>query len=103
MSNDRIAKALDLWKKFPDNDLSRYNLAQAYFDAGDFNNAAEHLRPLCAKKPDWMVVHILLGKCLLHTGQQAEARKSLEHARQLAGAQHHEGPLEELTELLKSL
>jgi predicted Zn-dependent protease len=100
MSNDRIAKALELWRKFSDNDLSRYNLAQAYFDAGDFNSAAEHLRPLCAKKPDWMVVHILLGKCL---GSTPEAKRILERALQLAIAQHHDGPREELTELLKTL
>jgi predicted Zn-dependent protease len=103
VSHDRIAKALELWKKFPDNDLARYNLAQAYFDAGNFNNAAEHFRPLCAKKPDWMVVHILLGKCLLATGNSSEARPVLEHARHLAQVQHHEGPLEELTELLRAL
>ncbi len=103
MNNDRVAKALDLWKKFPDNDLSRYNLAQAYFDAGDFPNAAEQLRALCAKKPDWMVVHILLGKCLLAFDQKDEARSVLEHARQLAVTQHHEGPLEELTALLGTL
>jgi predicted Zn-dependent protease len=103
MSHDRIAQALELWRKFPDNDLSRYNLAQAHFDAGQLAEAAEHLQPLCAKKPDWMVVHILLGKCLLTAGQPAEARRFLEQARQLAVAQYHEGPLEELTELLKTL
>jgi predicted Zn-dependent protease len=103
MDNDRIAKALDLWKKFPDNDLSRYNLAQAYFDGGDFPHAAEQLRVLCAKKPDWMVVHILLGKCLLAFDQNQEAKRTLEHARQLAITQQHEGPLEELTGLLGTL
>ncbi len=103
MSHDRIAKALELLKRFPDNELPRFNLAQAYFDAHDYQNAAEHLRALCAKKPDWMVVHILLGKCLVAEGESAEGKRILEHARQLAIAQHHDGPCEELTELLKSL
>ena len=103
MSHDRIAKAQELWRKFPDNDLSRYNLAQAYFDAGDHANAAEHLRALCAKKHDWMVVHILLGKCLLATNESAHAKPVLQQALQLAIAQHHEGPREELEELLRSL
>lgn len=103
MSNNRVAKALELWQKFPDNDLSRYNLAQAYFDAGDYVRAVEHLRVLCAKKSDWMVAHILLGKCSLHTGQPDEARKLIEHALQLAIAQRHDGPREELEELLKTL
>ena len=102
-TTDRIAKALELLKKFPDNDLSRYNLAQAYFDANDFTNAAEHLRALCAKKADWMVVHILVGKCLLATGERDEAKKFFEHARQLAVEQHHDGPREELEALLQTV
>ena len=103
MGNDRITKALELWKKFPDNDLSRFNLSQAYFDAADYANAIEHLRALCAKKPDWMVVHIQLGKSLLAVGETQSARPILEHALQLAIAQHHDGPREELEELLKTL
>ena len=71
MSNDRIAKARELYEKFPNNDLSRFNLAQAYFDAGDFKNAAEHLRPLCAKKPDWMVAHILLEIAVSRSARRA--------------------------------
>ena len=103
MTSDRTTKALELWKKFPDNDLSRFNLAQAYFDAADYAHASEHLRALCQKKPDWMVVHILLGKCQLAAGELAPAKSTLEHALQLAIAQHHDGPREELTELLKTL
>jgi Flp pilus assembly protein TadD len=103
VSHDRIAKALELWHKFPDNDLSRFNLAQAYCDAGDFPSAIEHLNALAGKKRDWMVVHILLGKCLLNTGQRDEARRILRHAHQLAITQHHDGPREELEELLRSL
>ncbi len=103
MGNDRITKALELWKKFPDNDLSRFNLSQAYFDATDYANAIEHLRALCAKKPDWMVVHIQLGKSLLAVGETQSARPILEHALQLAIAQHHDTPREELEELLKTL
>jgi predicted Zn-dependent protease len=103
MGNDRIAKALELWMKFPDNDLSRFNLAQAYFDAGDYANAIEHLRALCVKKPDWMVVHIQLGKSLLSLGDAQSAKPILEQALQLAVAQHHDTPREELEELLKTL
>ena len=59
MSNDRIAKALELLQKFPDNDLARYSLAQAYFNAGGLRKRYRHLRPLCAKKNYWMVVVVL--------------------------------------------
>jgi predicted Zn-dependent protease len=92
-----------LWKKFPDSDLSRFNLAQAYFDANDYTNAIEHLRVLCAKKPDWMVVHIQLGKSLHAVGEAQSAKPILEHALQLAITQHHDSPREELMELLKTL
>jgi predicted Zn-dependent protease len=103
MTTDRITQALALWRKFPDNDLCRFNLAQAYVDAGDFPNAIEHLRALCDKKTDWMVVHIQLGKCLIALGRSAEAKPTLEHALNLATAQHHDTPREELEELLKTL
>jgi len=103
MSNDRIAKARELWQRFPDNDLSRFNLAQAYCDANEFANAIEHLRALCDKKPDWMVVHIQLGKALIALDRSPEAKPIFEHALQLAIAQHHDSPREELVELLKTL
>jgi predicted Zn-dependent protease len=101
--SDRTAEAHKLSEKFPDNDLSRFNLAQAYFDVGDPENAAEHLRPLCAKKSDWMVVRILLGESLIALGGGTEAKPILEHALQLAIAQHHDGPREELEEFLRNL
>ena len=103
MSHDRITKALVLWKKFPDKDLSRYNLAQAYFDAGDFAGALEHLQALADKKRDWMVAHILLGKALIALGRNEEAKPILYRALQLAITQRHDGPREELEELVKTL
>jgi tetratricopeptide (TPR) repeat protein len=103
MSHDRIAKALELCQRFPDSDLSRFNLAQAYVDANDYLPAVEHLRALCGKKPEWMVAHIQLGKSLIALGHSAEAKPILEHALQLAIAQHHDSPREELTELLQNM
>jgi predicted Zn-dependent protease len=103
MTTDRIAQARELYEKFPGNDLSRFNLAQAYCDAGDFAAALEHLQALAGKKRDWMVVQILLGKALIALARHAEAKTVLESALQLAIAQHHDSPREELTELLKTL
>jgi len=103
MSHDRITQALALWQRFPENDLSRFNLAQAYVDANDYASAVEHLRALCEKKPEWMVAHIQLGKSLITLGRSTEAKPILEHALQLAVAQHHDGPRAELEELLRSL
>ena len=103
MGNDRIAKARELYEKFPGNDLSRFNLAQAYCDAGDFAGALEHLQALADKKRDWMVVQILLGKALIALDRRREAKTVLEDALQLAITQHHNSPRDELTELLKTL
>ena len=83
--------------------MSRFNLAQAYVDTGDYLNAVDHLRALCARKPEWMVAHIQLGKSLIALNRSSEAKPILEHALQLAVAQHHDSPREELTELLKTL
>jgi len=103
MSNERITQAQELLARFPENDLARFSLAQALLAGDDQAGAAEHLRPLCAKKPDWMVIHILLGKCLLAAGERDEAQALLTHAHQLAIAQHHDGPREELEALLQTV
>jgi hypothetical protein len=55
------------------------------------------------KKPEWMVAHIQFGKSLIALGHSVEARPILEHALELAIAQHHDSPRAELEELLKSL
>jgi predicted Zn-dependent protease len=101
-TNNRLAEARALYQRFPGNDLSRFNLAQALCDAGEFADALEHLQALAGKKRDWMVAHILLGKTLLALGRSGEAKPVLQHALELAVAQHHDGPREELTELLNS-
>src|ERR1043166_5150221 len=103
MSHDRSAKARELYEKFPGNDLSRFNLAQAYCDDGDFAGALEHLQALASKKHDWMVVQILLGKTLMALHRTGDAKPVLEDALQLAITQHHDGPRQELTDLLKAL
>ena len=100
---DRIATARVLYERFPSNDLSRFNLAQAYCDAGDFAGALEHLQALAGKKRDWMVVQILLGKALIALDRHAEGKTVLENALQLAITQHHDSPREELEELLRTL
>ena len=50
-----------------------------------------------------MVVHIQLGKSLIALGRSAEAKPVLEHGLELAIAQHHDGPREELADLVKNL
>jgi len=87
----------------PNNDLARFSLAKALFDAARFADARPHLQQALAKKPDWMVVQILLGKCELALGNPAGAREAFLRARQLAIDQHHEGPLAEMDQALADL
>jgi Tfp pilus assembly protein PilF len=50
-----------------------------------------------------MVVQILIGKCDLQAGDKAAARKAFERALQLAIEQNHEGPREEMEQMLGEL
>ncbi len=97
---DRCKRMLD---QFPNNELVRFSLGKAYFDAGEIGSAKEHLEFALTRKPDWMVVQILIGKCELGLGNRAAAKAAFERARQLAIKQHHEGPQAEMEELLREL
>jgi Flp pilus assembly protein TadD len=103
MADDAIARYRAMLAASPGNDLARFSLGKALFDAGQFGEAAEVLRACLEKQPDWMVPAILLGRCRLQLGDHAAARQSLEQARRLAIEQHHDGPLEEINGLLASL
>ncbi|MCX7914803.1 MAG: tetratricopeptide repeat protein [Verrucomicrobiae bacterium] len=103
MSQSRIEQARALFAQFPNNELARFNLAQALCEAGEHREAIEHLTVLTRQKPDWMVAHILLGKSHLALGETERARPVLERALELAIAQHHDGPREELAALLQTI
>jgi len=62
-----------------------------------------HFEFCVAKKPDWMMPRILLGKLLLELGRRDDARRLLDDALRLAVAQQHEDPERELRSLLAEL
>jgi len=101
--NDTIARHEKMVQQFPQNELARFSLGKALFDAGEFARAKEHFGVALAKKPDWMVVQILIGKSELALGHTAEAKAAFEHALQLAIDQHHEGPQMEMEQALADL
>jgi tetratricopeptide (TPR) repeat protein len=101
--NEAIARHKKLLEQYPDNELARFSLGKAYFDAGHFAEAKEQFDFAIAKKPDWMVVQILIGKCELSLGNKAAAKISFERAKQLAIEQNHEGPFAEMEQLLAEL
>jgi tetratricopeptide (TPR) repeat protein len=101
--NEAIARHKKLLEQYPDNELARFSLGKAYFDAGQISEAKEQFDLAIAKKPDWMVVQILIGKCELALGNIAAAKISFERAKQLAIEQNHEGPLAEMEQMLAEL
>ncbi len=89
--------------QFPGNELARFSLGKALFDAGDFALAKDQLAVALNRKPDWMVVQILIGKCERALGNKACAKAAFERALQLALDQSHEGPQMEMEEALAEL
>ena len=101
--NDTIARHEKMVEQFPQNELARFSLGKALFDVGEFARAKEHLVVALTKKPDWMVVQILIGKCELALGNTAGTKCAFERALQLAIDQHHEGPQMEIEQALAEL
>ena len=101
--SDAIAKHQKLLEQFPNNELARFSLGNAYFQTDSFELAREQFELALARKPDWMAVQILIGKCHLALGRRGDAQKAFERARQLAVDQRHEGPLEEMNQILAEL
>lgn len=87
----------------PDNELFRFSLAQALESESRASEACPHYEFCVAKRADWMMPRILLGKIFLQLGRRAEAKPLLAAALQLAVAQSHEGPEHELRALLAEL
>jgi len=87
----------------PENELFRFSLAQALVAENRPAEAVEHYRICVAKKADWMMPRILLGKVYLALGQTADARIQFEDALKLAVEQSHEDPKRELRALLAEM
>ena len=87
----------------PENTLFRFSLGQALYDEGSTAEAITHLEVCADSRDDWMLPRILLGKALLANKQDADAKPILEKALDLAVAQHHADPAEELRAILADL
>lgn len=87
----------------PGNGLARFSLAKALFDAGRHAEASAHFQAAVNTKPDWMLAHILLGKCHLQLGARDAARAAFETGLRLAIEQRHEGPQAEMESMLAEL
>ena len=97
----RVAQFEALVAGAPGNELFRFSLAQTLVAEGRPAEAIPHYEFCVAKKSDWMMPRILLGKLLLAQGRRADARPILEAALNLAVEQAHEDPERELRALLQ--
>ena len=100
---DPLESKRQMVAKHPQNELARFSLGKALYDRGQWAEAREQLAEALGKRPDWMVVQILVGKCDLEAGHKAEAIAAFERGLALAIEQNHEGPREELQQLLAEL
>ncbi len=101
--NELIARYLKLVEQYPDKEQARFSLGKAYYDADQMDLAKVQFELALARKPDWMVVQILIGKCELAQGNREAAKLAFARALQLAIDQHHEGPQAEMEQLLSEL
>jgi predicted Zn-dependent protease len=101
--SDAIERHKRMVEQFPDNELARFSLGKAYFDAAQYAAAKAQFETALARKPDWMAVQILIGRCELNLGNTAAAKAALLRARELAMQQKHTGPRAEVEQLLEDL
>ena len=98
--NDKISRFRGFVEKDPTNPLHNFALAQALLSAGDYE-AGELAFARCLElDPAWMVAAIKRGRCLVELERWEEAREALQRGADLAVAQNHEEPFEEIRELL---
>jgi predicted Zn-dependent protease len=101
--SSRLEHFRSLAARQPENPLFRFSLAQALEAEGHAEEALGHHRFCAAAKEDWMMPRILAGKILARLGRKAEAKTVLEEALNLAVAQTHEEPEQELRALLAEI
>jgi Flp pilus assembly protein TadD len=98
-----ITKYKTLLQQRPNDELLHFSLGKALYDAGRLPEAEIHLRAALDAKQDWMVVTMLLAKIALQQSDKSAARALYEKGLELAIAQDHEGPQEEIRAALAQL
>jgi Flp pilus assembly protein TadD len=98
-----IAKYEGLLQARPDDELLHFSLGKALYDAGRVPEAETHLLAALKAKPDWMVVTMLLAKIALQRNDKVAALAYYKSGLELAIAQDHEGPEEEIRAALGKL
>ena len=100
---DKSARWQKLVDQNPDNELARYSLGSAFFEAGRFADAEPHFRRALELKDDWVLAYIFRARCLIKLGRASEAKPLLAKGREHSIRQHHDAPVEEIDALLAEL
>ena len=101
--SERITQFRQKLSTSPENLLFKYSLAQALFEENHFAEAIELFEECIAKRADWMLVALYLGKAYLETGNSGYSKKYLNLTIELGQKQNHDDPVEEAKQLLATL
>lgn len=99
----RTARFRAMTEDDPDNELAWFSLGQALFDAGRYADALPAFARAAELQPDLMMAFLRQAECLCELKLHAQARPFAQRTRELAIAQHHEGPLEDANDLLEEI
>ncbi|MEZ4846083.1 MAG: hypothetical protein R2877_03770 [Bdellovibrionota bacterium] len=103
MDQKRLQDLLSRIEKHPKNVLDRFVLAKMYHEHEMWTECTTACQEILHLKPDYLVVHIMLGECLMKSEQYSQARDSLHTAKELAARQNHMGMIPEIEELLEQI
>lgn len=103
MPNVRIELFRDALAQDPTNELAHFSLANELLEEGEYREALGHYRSALESNPDWMRVHIQIGRCHLELGERAEARSSLLKAKELMEKIRDYDSAEEIEDLMERL
>jgi len=100
---DRIGQLRQFIAASPDDPFPRYALALELKGKGDARSAAEELRELLGRKPDYLAAYLQLGMILETLDQREEARETFVRGQDVARQQGNTHTLSELTQALEIL
>lgn len=103
MDQKRLQDLLGRIEKHPANVLDRFVLAKMYYEYQKWVDCEKACQETLRLQPDYLVVHIMLGECLMKSSQYSLARDTLHTAKELAARQNHLGMLPEIEDLLEQI
>jgi len=101
MPNDKLEYFKKLVKKYPNNPLNRYGVANEYFKLGKFEQAIEEISIYLNLKDDEGAAYRLLGEALLKLERNQEAKEAYKKGIEAAYKHGHPSMAEEFEEIIE--